>query len=210
MTRSLRFVMKLLIYRSLFASLLSHRRRGVGGGRMVREDDGGWVVGGGGASTRQNRCELLFCCWCLNMVVQSESEAEVSEGKAKLVVRHRRYPLPATWFCLGFPFHGPPQFVLHFSRLLLLLCRRSSHGRAAERRACLMSAPLSWFGSRAVPPFLISLPKQWNICCQLLHVSVCHVLPRPPRPTLLHHHLTTSPHSPRKHCQHYIYMYIYI
>lgn len=78
--------------------------------------------------------------------------------------------------------HGPPQFVLHFSRLLLLLCWRSSQRRAAERRACLMSAPPSWFGPRAVPPFLISLPKQWNICCQLLHVSVCHVLPRPPHP----------------------------
>lgn len=89
--------------------------------------------------------------------------------------------------------HGPPQFVLHFSRLLLLLCRRSSQRRAAERRACLMSAPPSWFGPRAVPPFLISLPKQWNICCQLLHVSVCHVLPRPP-PTDTTPSGSTPPH----------------
>lgn len=86
------------------------------------------------------------------------------------------YLLPATGSVSYFRLRAA-QFVLHFTSLLL--CRRSSLGE--QQRAYLMSAALLWF-AQSLTFFFIFLPKQWNICCQLLHIPGYHGCQAPPPP----------------------------
>lgn len=84
------------------------------------------------------------------------------------------YLLPATGSVSYFRLRAA-QFVLHFTSLLL--CRRSS--LREQQRAYLMSAAPLWF-AQSLTFFFIFLPKQWNICCQLLHIPGYHGCQAPP------------------------------